>query len=267
MTGNDSASKTLPETPATGSVRTDCRTIAETLAKDIRAQILEIILVFAPVIAVVFVFRMFEPDNPMIFMAGLWLANLMMIGIVRLGIGARGDTFRSIGLNVSLTSPRNVFSVVLKSIPIAVFAIAAFVVGSIIMANVVGIPEPADMTGYNYLQGNPMMLVLSLMGVYIVSSFGEEVVYRGFLITRLHQMFGPQSRRTELFAVLISSVIFGLAHFEWGAMGVGQTTCMGVAFGVSYLLTKRTLWPLVLAHAYMDTLLLVPLYFAQDVNV
>lgn len=55
-------------------------------------------------------------------------------------------------------------------------------VGSIVAANLMTIPEGADMSGYNYLQGNLPMLLLALAGVYVVSSFGEEVIYRGFLI-------------------------------------------------------------------------------------
>jgi membrane protease YdiL (CAAX protease family) len=35
---------------------------------------------------------------------------------------------------------------------------------------------------------------------------------------------------------------------------------MGVVLAVAYLATKRALWPLVLAHLYIDTLLLVQLY-------
>jgi hypothetical protein len=39
-----------------------------------------------------------------------------------------------------------------------------------------------------------------------------------------------------------------------------QTTLMGLALAVSYLVVRRNLWVLVLAHAYIDTLLLVQLY-------
>ena len=49
------------------------------------------------------------------------------------------------------------------------------------MANISGIPESADMSNYEYLHNNIFMLVLTLCGVYIVSSFGEEVTYRAFL--------------------------------------------------------------------------------------
>lgn len=45
-------------------------------------------------------------------------------------------------------------------------------------------------------------------------------------------------------------------------MGIGQTGFMGLALGVSYLIVGRNLWVLILAHAYMDTILMVQMYFA-----
>jgi membrane protease YdiL (CAAX protease family) len=62
-------------------------------------------------------------------------------------------------------------------------------------------------------------------------------------------------------AVLASSLIFGLAHFGWGIVGVVQTGFMGLALAGSFLLFGRKLWPLVLAHVYLDTILIVPMYF------
>jgi len=41
-----------------------------------------------------------------------------------------------------------------------------------------------------------------------------------------------------------------------------QTAFMGLALAIAYLVTKRNLWVLVLAHVYIDTLLLVQLYSA-----
>ena len=45
-------------------------------------------------------------------------------------------------------------------------------------------------------------------------------------------------------------------------MGIGQTGFMGLALGVSYLVVGQILWVLILAHAYMDTILMVQMYFA-----
>ena len=58
----------------------------------------------------------------------------------------------------------------------------------------------------------------------------------------------------------MSAFLFGLAHFGWGVVGIVQTTFMGLALAISYLVLNRNLWVLVLAHVYMDTLLLVQIH-------
>ena len=40
-----------------------------------------------------------------------------------------------------------------------------------------------------------------------------------------------------------------------------QTGLMGLALGVSYLVVGRNLWVTILAHGYMDTILVVQMYF------
>ena len=102
---------------------------------------------------------------------------------------------------------------------------------------------------------------LVLAAVYLASSFGEEVTYRGFLITRIAEL-GSGGKGAWRLGVLASSIAFGLIHFAWGPAGMVQTGFMGLALGVSYLAVGRRLWVLVLAHAYMDTILLLQVYFA-----
>ena len=131
------------------------------------------------------------------------------------------------------------------------------------MANLVGIPEPADMSKYDYLQGNLAMTILALASVYIVSSFAEEVIYRGFLINRITELTeGKKSSR--LIAVVISSLIFGAIHSDWGITGMVQASCMGLALGASYFMVKRNLWVTILAHAYMDTILILQMYLPTE---
>ena len=66
-------------------------------------------------------------------------------------------------------------------------------------------------------------------------------------------------------AVILSSVIFGLIHFDWGPMGIVQTGFMGLVLGICYIRLKKRLWILILAHAYMDTILMVQMYMASNV--
>lgn len=225
-------------------------------------QGLEIMIVFSPLPLAVLAYRMANIENPMIMIAAAWVANVAMLGMIWAGIRLRGETWQSIGLYFGRAGLPEIRRAVLKSIAILVFAVAAFILGAIVMANLVGIQESADLTKFNYLQGNLPMLLISLAGVYFVSSFGEEVIYRGFLITRLQGFFGTTGKLALAAVLVLSAVVFGLIHFEWGATGIVQTACMGAALGASFLWTKRSLWPLILAHGYMDTLLLVQLYMA-----
>jgi hypothetical protein len=45
-------------------------------------------------------------------------------------------------------------------------------------------------------------------------------------------------------------------------MGIVQTTFMGAAFGFALIYNNYRLWPVVLAHCYLDTILFVQLYLA-----
>ncbi len=55
--------------------------------------------------------------------------------------------------------------------------------------------------------------ILVLGGVYIVSSFGEEVIYRAFLINRISEL-GKETKKASIIAVILSSIIFGLIHYD-----------------------------------------------------
>jgi membrane protease YdiL (CAAX protease family) len=200
-------------------------------------------------------------DDPFASQALVWVANVLMLVLIWLGLRLRGRSLSDFGLSFHAGGPRSWIRAVALSVLVFVGAVAAFVVGAIVAANLVGIPEEADLTGYNYMQGNLPLLLLALGGAYVVSSFGEEVVYRGFLIHRLVEL-SPGTSKWGL-AVLLSGLLFGLAHYAWGPVGVIQTTFMGVALGAAYLKSGKNLWIMVLAHAYMDTILFVQMYLGQ----
>ncbi|MBD3290052.1 CPBP family intramembrane metalloprotease [candidate division KSB1 bacterium] len=220
------------------------------------AQILEILVVFLAALIIIRIAQPFVGDNPVLRQSIVWIANVIMLFLVWLGLKLRGQRWTHFGLSLKYLNLKSF----LLSILVFVAALVGFLVGSIVIVNIVGIPENADMSGYNYLQGNLPMLIAALVAVFIVSSFGEEVIYRGFLITRISEM-GGNSNRWIAASVFISSLIFGLAHFEWGLTGIVQTGFMGLALGISFILVKRNLWILVLAHAYLDAILMIQMYF------
>ncbi len=190
-----------------------------------------------------------------------WLSSFTMIAAVVVLQKVRGESLRELGLQRFPRDIRAAGKLLLQAVIALVLAMVAFVLGSIVMANIVGIPEQADMSGYDFLSGNLPMLIVVLLGVFVASSFGEELVYRGFLTSRLATVFGA-SRSGWIWAGVVSSIVFGLAHFSWGWMGVVQTTFMGGALVATWRKFEGNLWVVILAHAIMDLTLMLQMYLA-----
>ena len=225
------------------------------------AQVGELILVFGSAVGIVAVGGPLVGEDPLAGQILLWVSNVVMLALVGLSLYLRGQRWRDLGLQPQRIGWSWAVRMLWQSALVFVAAIAAFVAGSVIAGAFAGAPQSAELSSYDYLQGNLPMLLLALAAVYVVSSFGEEVLYRGYLITRLEEL-GGGGRFALWTAVAVSAVIFGLIHFDWGIVGMVQTGFMGGMLGVAYLVTGRNLWVLVLAHVYLDTILLVQLYLS-----
>ena len=223
----------------------------------------EIIMVFIPVLFFLLLMGSWVGDNPVRGFTIIWIANVLMLFLVLVSVKLRGDSLKEFGLTFPRINLRGVLKVFGLSLLVFVFGIFAYLLVPVIVASLTDIDLNADFSSYDYLKDNIAGFLLSLVGVYIVSSFGEEVIYRAFLINRISEIVSSTKFKNSI-AIILSSVIFGLIHYKWGAVGMLQTGFMGLAMGISYVLLKKKLWVLVLAHAYMDTILLVQLYLASN---
>jgi membrane protease YdiL (CAAX protease family) len=223
------------------------------------AQLGEFVVVFGTAIVVILAGLPWAGDDPLRYQALAWVPNILMLLAVWLGLRLRGQTSTHFGLPFRSGGRRAIVRGIGQSIVICFAAAVAFFVAAVVMANLTSRPEGADLSGYDYLRGNLPRLLMALAGIYFISSFGEEVIYRGFLMNRIAE-FGGSGNWAWCAAVILSSVIFGFIHSPWGIVGVVQTGAVGVALGIAYVVVRRNLWANVLAHAYMDTMLLVPLY-------
>ncbi len=223
-------------------------------------RVLEIVSVFAVGIGAVVIGGVAFGQGIVSRVACVWAANLLMLAMCYAGLRARGQGWSHFGLRSPTLSLRWVSRTFFQSLLVFLFAAVSFVLGAVLIAMVVGIPQPADMSKYDYLNGNLPMTLLALLSVYVVSSFAEEVIYRGFLMTRLQEVVGG-GRRSDLIAIVISSLVFGAVHSDWGVTGMVQASCMGIALAISFIAVRRNLWVTILAHAYLDTLLIVQMYY------
>ncbi|MDH5798947.1 MAG: CPBP family intramembrane metalloprotease [Paracoccaceae bacterium] len=236
-------------------------TLGGRLSQEKPLQIIELLVVFSPALLIIAIFQFFSLENPMLYIAAIWLANIAMLALVWSSVRVRGETFSSLGLSLGWPTARSAGLTTLKAVPTFILAAAAFIVIPLLLAGGNEAPPEADMSMYNsYWEGNLPLLLMALPGVYVASSLGEELVYRGFLFTRLDALFGSNGRASMIGAFVTSAALFGVAHYKWGMVGVIQMTLVGGALGLCFLIFRRNLWPLVLAHIVLDTLLFVQLY-------
>lgn len=86
----------------------------------------------------------------------------------------------------------------------------------------------------------------------VAAGVGEEIVYRGFMITYLSELLGTSGAGVFV-VLLVPAVAFGAGHLYQGWRAVGKIVLMAILFGFFYLRTN-TLWPLMLVHTAIDVL-------------
>jgi len=132
--------------------------------------------------------------------------------------------------------------------------IAAVVVASLFIAFNLALP----------LRGQKHLAELSLFHIYnsllagVVAGFMEEIFFRGFIMSEL--AWAGFGKRVQ---VLISAILYGLVHSAWGLISgmftlqlvggaVVGTAIFGLACSIVYLLSRRSLMPVIASHAVID---------------
>jgi membrane protease YdiL (CAAX protease family) len=77
----------------------------------------------------------------------------------------------------------------------------------------------------------------------VASASCEELVMRGYLITRFERLF-----RSTSAAVLVSSALFASYHLYQGIHGVIGAAITGLVYATAFCSVRR-LWPVCVAHA------------------
>jgi membrane protease YdiL (CAAX protease family) len=119
--------------------------------------------------------------------------------------------------------------------------------------------SPVDNSRFDILRGNLPNLILNVFSAWFTAAFLEELLWRAYLINRLVDLLGNKTKLAWMIALVGSAIIFGLAHTYQGLGGVIKIATVGLLFGAAFLTTRGNLWPVIIAHALLDTL-----SFVQD---
>jgi membrane protease YdiL (CAAX protease family) len=143
-----------------------------------------------------------------------------------------------------------------KAVALALVAAAILLLGSELLVEPLAHriwPEPEQVStviesgaaGWNHA-------LTSLLIVWTFAAFGEELSYRGYLLTRAAEMLG-RSDIAYWAGMILVSVLFGFGHYYKGPSGVLDSTYSGLVLGTVYLVAGRNLWAPILAHGIADT--------------
>jgi CAAX protease family protein len=103
-----------------------------------------------------------------------------------------------------------------------------------------------------YIRGDfPAFLLWVVIG-WVVGAFMEECLFRGFLLTRVAQLFGggPAAVATGIVA---QALLFGSMHLYGGAFAFVYAAVFALASGAFYLLMGRNLWALIAVHGVWNS--------------
>jgi len=119
-----------------------------------------------------------------------------------------------------------------------------------------------DLSELDGLRSSWKMLLLGLALTWTLAAFGEEMVYRGYLMNRVAGLFrNPKVAWT--ISLIVVSFLFGLGHINQGITGQVENMIDGALLGVIFLATGCNLWAAIVAHGLTDTIDLVLLYMGK----
>lgn len=138
---------------------------------------------------------------------------------------------------------------------LATVTIVAVMLAGSVAAGAAGFEAPDTEGIMDLVRQGPLDLLIWIAVVaWGSAAFGEELLWRGFLMDRLARLPGLRGRAVAV--VAIQAAVFGLPHLYQGWSGALVTGIVGLILGWMRLRTGGNLWALVIAHGLVDTIML-----------
>ncbi|MCE9521587.1 MAG: CPBP family intramembrane metalloprotease [Alphaproteobacteria bacterium] len=188
----------------------------------------------------------------------LFLTVLLILAWVKL----RGETWASFGLIVPAKWGRIVgYGLLLFAAQLAFSVLALQPIEHAVAAFTGSGPNKAAQV-LGELTGNFPLFVFLLPFVWLFAAFGEEVFYRGYLMSRFAQFMG-EGKIAWTVAVVAQAILFGAAHAYQGPPGMVGVAIGALISGAGTLIWGRNLWPAIIAHGLIDTLGFTLIYMGK----
>jgi len=164
-----------------------------------------------------------------------------------------------VGLGVVFLVARRVFVQGFAALPwsltlewgVGIAAAALLALSMVILCERRGwLPRESDLV-YLLIPETPRERLWALLVIAPTAAFCEEFLFRGYLLTQLHDWL-----HSLLWAWVVSSLAFGLAHCYQGWSGMTRAGLLGALLAYP-VVRSGSLYPAMLAHWMIDTVALV----------
>lgn len=115
------------------------------------------------------------------------------------------------------------------------------------------------------IKGNLPLYLMIVPVVWLFAAFGEEFLYRGYLMTRLAEIFGG-GRMAWAAANVGQAAMFALAHWYQGLTGMVTIGLVAIVTGIATTAWGRNLWPAIIAHGITNTIGFTMLYLGVPIS-
>jgi len=159
-----------------------------------------------------------------------------------------GGGFRSLGLTTRWRSFDLGLVVAILGVHIIGSLVAAAILTSTSGEDLQSAAAPALALLKSFGEFDTGTFFLMALGLAILSGVTEELLFRGYLITRLERIGWGAAP-----CIALSALIFGLVH--WPGYGLFSSLSKALFFGVPtglYFWHRRNLGPIIFAHALMN---------------
>jgi len=185
------------------------------------------------------------------------ISLLASLGVATWRLKQNKESWRELGL----THNTSHLNLILWTLGALILTILAGTIAASLAVNLLGSAEPVSTQASDFMQnrfvnvpGNLPVYLYWIAISWIIGGFTEELLFRGFLISRFEKLFS-KFPFPVVFAVLFQALIFGQQHMYYqGLTGLVETGMIAIISGAIYVLSKRRLWPLIISHGLANTL-------------
>lgn len=192
-------------------------------------------------------------ENDFVRFLLIFCIEAITVWLIYLFLKREKQTFKDIGFTKKMTKDYIKVAALGYLFYFALFIAVISIVGALGLINT----NQAQQIGFDKAQG--INLIFAFLSLVVLPPLAEELLFRGYLFQKL------QNHTTIIVATAVTSVLFSIAHLEFGSGNSLNWAAALDTFILSAVLcyvTVRTksLWPAIIIHAVKNGVAFVALF-------